>query len=194
MGPVRSGPSGLGSLVLRPVEPSDMSGLYRWATDLEDGYRWRFGGSTPSPEQFGQALWTDVLCHYVLVDEGAAALRSDPKAYVACYGANLKNGYAYIGVQGPRVDGVSLAPMVGILQLIEHVFNSWPFRKLYAEVPEFNVESLKSALDLMRVEGRLTDHVWARGRFWDELIVVLERDVWLREIRPRFTKVLRSNS
>ena len=55
----------------------------------------------------------------------------------------------------------------------------WPFRKLYAEVAGFNYAQFASAVPLIFTEeGRLTDHDFYQGRYWDKHVLALSRDRW----------------
>jgi len=44
-------------VAIRPVFPADGGFLYAIATAPETAYKWRFRGSSPSPEQFSGQLW-----------------------------------------------------------------------------------------------------------------------------------------
>ena len=66
-----------------------------------------------------------------------------------------------------------------MLLLADHLFAHWTFRKLYGETLEFNLANLGGVLGpLLTEEGRLRQHAFAGGRYWDLVHLALYRDVW----------------
>jgi RimJ/RimL family protein N-acetyltransferase len=69
--------------------------------------------------------------------------------------------------------------MMGCALFFDYVFACWPFRKLYLELPEYNVPQVRSGIGTyFRLEGRLRAHSYLTGRYSDELILALYRDDW----------------
>jgi hypothetical protein len=146
-----------------------------------------FRGATPSPEQFATALWSNVLCQFVAEERTSR----QPHGLVVCYNANHQDGHAYFAVLGNHDRPTGGGAMVGLLRLINHVFNNWAFRKLYAEIPEFNLAEFGGSLRKhLCVEGRLVEHISHGDRYWDQVIVSLSRDEWASRVRPRFARLL----
>jgi RimJ/RimL family protein N-acetyltransferase len=166
---------------LRPVRSVDYE-LIR-AAELSDdlAVRWRHRGATPSPEQFAQRLWAGVLAQYLVVahhDEHVVGL-------VTAYDADMTSGTVWVGFV--RFDSSGHSPLMveGIVLLVDHLFEHWPFRKLYGETVDFNLAGLRNPLARLLVqEGRLREHVYAAGRYWDLHHLALYRSTWL-EWRPR---------
>lgn len=173
---------------LVPVTPNHYPMLYEWSTAPAASFRWRFHGGTPSPEQFNEALWSGVLCQFVVSDERSAA-----HGLVVCYGADHTNGHAYVGVLGNVHKRVGAAAMVGFIQLLEHVFTHWSFRKLYVDVAEYNLSEFHHALQRhMNLEATLSDYLFHGGRYWDQLTYSLGREHYFESVRPRFLPILNS--
>jgi hypothetical protein len=81
--------------------------------------------------------------------------------------------------------------MVGFLQLIDHVFKHWSFRKLYCDIPGYNADQFSGVLRRhLVIEGTLRNHLFYDGEFWDRLTCAIYRDSWIDDIRPRFNKLL----
>lgn len=79
--------------------------------------------------------------------------------------------------------GIALEP---VRLFVDYLFDVWPFRKLYFELPEFNYQQFSSVAEgPLRVEGRLVDHDYFGGRYWDRLILAVHRghpgDRWGRQ-------------
>jgi RimJ/RimL family protein N-acetyltransferase len=164
-------------MLLRPVETTDLPDIYRAATDPEHSFRWRYRGSTPSFAQFSSQLFEGVLAQFMVVDHDGRT-----HGLVCGYNAHLDSKFAYIAFlrTGPSQGAGEM--MVGVTLLIDHLFSNWDFRKLYAEVPEFNAAGMFSEDSrAVRVEGRLVGHMFHAGRWWDQLIVALWREDWVQE-------------
>jgi RimJ/RimL family protein N-acetyltransferase/acyl carrier protein len=165
-------------LRLMPVLPASTPFLYELAVTPEIGFRWRYRGSVPSYPQFEQELWQGVLTQFVIesIETGR------PVGHAICYNPEFALGYAYVGA-AVSADYTGSGLAVEALDLfVRYVFDIWPFRKLYFEVPEFNypqfsgADRKKSAGGALELEGRLRRHDFYRGRYWDRLILAVYRD------------------
>ncbi len=160
-------------VVLRPVTPDDYGIIQR--AELSDALiqRWRYRGSTPSPEQWAGTLWNGTLAQFIVV----AKSRNEPVGLVVVYRPMFQHGYAYFGAV--RFGETDLSPVMlsGIVLFLVFAFRTWNLRKLYMEIPEYNVAQFESAIDrFMSIEGRLRDHSYYDGHYWDELFVAIYRD------------------
>ena len=165
-------------VLLRLIIPEDYRFLRVAELSGDLGVRWRFRGSTASPEQWSQSLWQSTLAQYLVV-------RTDdptPLGLVAAYRANFQDGHAYLAAE--TFGGRRPAPVMlfGVALFIDYLFACWNFHKLYLEVVEYNMDQFESGIGrLFDVEGRLRHHVWYDGRRWDQLLLALYRDTWRRE-------------
>lgn len=161
---------------LRVVSPNDYGILYDLLVgDPSTAFRWRLRGATPSPEQFTQLLWDGVLAQYAL-----CALDSDePIGLVCCYAPEFRHSYARIAaVVRPQLQKQGW-PLEGVVRFVDLCFRLWPFRKLYLESLEFNLEQFGDGLAPWVVEeGRLRGHEWHDGQFWDMVYLALYRSTW----------------
>lgn len=177
----RHGEAAASRVRLRPLADSDLAALYEASTAPERGFRWRYRGTTPSLAEFHAQLFEGVLCQFIVetvADRVAHGL-------VCAYNAQFDQRFAYVAFVrfGPvRGRGEVLE---GMMSFIEFLFRTWDLKKLYAEVPEFNAQGM---FDLesrsVRVEGRLVDHCFHDGRWWDQLIVAVWREDWTALTRP----------
>lgn len=159
-----------GAVEMRPVGPSQMAFLYQLAVDERTAFRWRFRLETPTEETFARTLWPGVLVQFCvhLVTTG------EPIGLVTCYGADMANGHANVGgIFAPNIHGTGLA-ISAVHLFIEYIFKGWAFRKLYFEVPEFNYLQFASGEGkLFQLEGRLREHDYYDGRYWDRLFLAV---------------------
>ncbi|WP_163549213.1 phosphopantetheine-binding protein [Candidatus Frankia nodulisporulans] len=160
-------------LRLMPVLPSSTPFLYELAVTPDVGFRWRYRGSVPSYPQFEQELWQGVLTQFVIesVETGR------PVGHAICYNPEFTLGFAYVGA-AVSADYTGSGLAVEALNLfVRYIFDIWPFRKLYFELPEFNypqfsgADRANAAGGALELEGRLRGHDYYHGRYWDRLIL-----------------------
>lgn len=163
---------------LRPVLSADYAAIRAAELTGELAVRWRFRGSTPSPERWAQGLWQSVLAQYVI------ARQSDnrPLGLAMTYGANFQDGHAHLAVESFPPQERAPHMMLGGALFVEYVFTCWNFHKLYLELPEYNLSQIASGLNrLFVIEARKREHLYYGGRRWDELTLALYRDTWMQQ-------------
>ena len=74
---------------------------------------------------------------------------------------------------------------------IDYAFETWPWRKLYLEVPEYNLELFRSGLDryFVRDKGVLREHVYLDGRYWDVHVLAITREMWATWAVPSLARL-----
>ena len=157
---------------LIPVTAEHFDFLYRLTIDEEAGPRWWGRGAVPDAKQFANDLWKGTFCQFVLLTSSGI-----PIGHVVAYDADMINGWAYIG--GAFVSQVRnrLFAIDGFYAFVDYLFSNWNFRKLYMELPEYNLGQVESQLDnIAKVEARLKQDVYFGCRYCDRLIVALYRD------------------
>lgn len=145
----------------------------------ENPLRWRYRGATPSPEQFVRQLWDGVLIQYVV----QGRQRPELLGTVGLYNANFASGYAYAyAIAAP--DRVRTGKVIeGLLLMLEYAFRVWQFRKIYFELPEYNLHQFGSAVGrYITEEARLIDHEVIAGRSWDLLTFALYSETWDKSV------------
>ena len=174
-------------VLLRPVDSSDYQRLRQLELSSPLAARWRFHGSTPSPDDYARTLWSGVLAQYIIVDRASNV----GLGLCSCYGADLANGHAKFAATRFDPDDRAAAFMEGLALFTDSLFRSFPLRKLYLEIPAFNLDTVRSAIGRMLAEeGVLREHVYFDGRYWDQHILALTRESF-EDVSARF---LRSGS
>lgn len=158
---------------LRPVFRGDYDLFYAVDASPQDGPMFRNRGIAVPPEEYGHSLWAGVLAQFVVCRKTT----KDVVGLTTAYGADFRNGHCRVaGLILPKYRGLAW-PMEGFLTFHRWLFEVFPFRKLYGEVPEFNLPQIGRALGRGVVEeGRLKEHEYYRGRYWDLVTVALYRD------------------
>lgn len=173
---------------LRSLTPDDMNWLYAFSVLPEMGYRWRGVPGTMDPAQFSHQVSRGIEVQ--LVVEG---MRNRQRVGVTlAYNADFKNRTAYIAAAfDPIVHGRGWH-LEGVDLFIRYCFEAYDFRKLYAEVLDFNLPLFASVLGARaREEGRLRDHWWVGGRYWDVSIISFAHDDWQEGWGSRIREVVR---
>lgn len=173
----------VGSTVeLVPVTEADYPGLRKLELGDSMLHHWRYGAYTPSPDRYAAILWEGVHSQYVVSEPGAKRALG----LVMLYDVDMVHGWGYIGA-ARFASGVaaSVRFMEGLGLFIDLSFRLVPLRKLYLDVPEFNVSTFESAIGKVLVEeGRLKAHRFYDGRYWDNLLLAMYRSEW-GEFRAR---------
>jgi RimJ/RimL family protein N-acetyltransferase len=172
-----TGPPRTGRWVsLVPIAPQYMTFLYQLATNEENGFRWLLAGMVPPAEMFEQNLWKGVLTQFVVIVRSSSA----PIGIVVAYNAEMNHGFAYLGADfAPNVQGIGIA-IEAVELFVDYTFATYDLRKLYLEVPEYNLPSMAHGIGgLLKEEGVLRDHTYFRGQYWDRHNLALYRDEFL---------------
>lgn len=160
---------------LRPLAQTDYGYFYDLSLSAQNNARWRYRGSTPSPERFVTDLWSGVQAQFV-IETPPPRKRA---GLVVAYNADLANGTVYLATLIDNEYHRKVWPLEGILLFVEYLFQNWNFRKIYAETPEFSASQFSSgAGSLFEEEGRLRQHQYFKGRYWDFIIYALARELW----------------
>jgi RimJ/RimL family protein N-acetyltransferase len=163
-------------VALRPLTAQDYDFVYSISTAPENLVRWRFRGSTPSPEAFIQSLWQGVMAQFMITrpDDGA------PVGLIYCYNTDPRSQTTHIAIiiapeyerQGWVMDAFTL--------FIGYLFETWNLRKVYYETIEFNYAQFASgAGSHFHVEGCFKDHEFHAGQYWHIYTLAFYREEWL---------------
>lgn len=146
--------------------------------------QYRQRGLTLSPEQYHASLWSGVLTQHVIAVEATG----EPRGLLCCYGADFRDGHAYLAVILAEEVRMTGQPVALLIEFIDELFAEFGFRKLYAEVDEHNLDQFPSMMtrSAFELEGRLSSHTLHGGRYWDRLHFGLHADRWA-QFRRRFT-------
>ncbi len=151
---------------------------YDFVFDLEvmgpAASRYRFRGTTPSPERFPELMWAGVYLQYVILWRRTGARIGT----VMCYGADFRNRHARIA--GALVaDPPSPYALEGFALFLDHLFRECDLRKVYGDTLEPNAQATWSAVGaIVHEEGRLRDHEFFNGRYRDLLMLAIYREEW----------------
>lgn len=160
------------NIILRPISKADYDFIYDCQTDLRNLHLW----------------WEekDLLTYEAFVDDFQKKLRrfihtfciaeykGTPIGFIYNYNTNFVDQYTYICVYlKPEATAQGLGKIVAY-QFGQFLYKQYGFRKVYAEIKGYNEPSLKIVKrNGFEEEGRLKNHCWFDGRFWDMYIYAL---------------------
>ena len=91
---------------------------------------------------------------------------------VSAFRPDFQDGHVRLAAMA--FDPTTRSPLMplGVGLFIEYVFRCWNFRKIYMDVAEYNFPQMSSGLArIFTLEGRLRDHYYLDGRYWDNLVL-----------------------
>lgn len=148
---------------LRPLRRADFADLYQAALDPGSSYRWRYRGNTPWLQDFERSLFVGTLCVLAVESNTDRQLVGT----VFSYDANHSDGHSWIAFQRSSAANASGLMYEAMFLFVDYLFATWPLRKLYAEIPDYNLANiLPSEASFAHEEGRLKDHTFHGGRWW----------------------------
>jgi RimJ/RimL family protein N-acetyltransferase len=172
---------------LRPLNREDISFVYSLAIDENTGFRWRYAGAVPPFDVFSQNLWNGISAQFIVRER----IKNQPIGLVQLYNVDHIQQFGYLAAAFVEsVQGAGIA-MEGIISFTSYVFTTWCIRKLYLDMPEYNVPQVASMAKNgpAKLEGRFRQHSFYRGRWWDRLMFAVFREEfeeWREQLQ--FTK------
>ena len=157
---------------LDPVTPEDVPFLYSLAAQPETSFRWRYRGAPPAIDRFVNDMWQQVLVQYV-----ARRVTDNRQAgHVIAYAAEASMHHCYVAAAfSPPFTNTGAAAQVVALT-VRYLFHTFPLQKIYLEVPGFNYQQIASGEGrFFTVEGRLRNHAYYAGRYWDQYLCAVYR-------------------
>jgi len=160
---------------LKPLDAGDYPFLIALQTAPENLIRWRYRGTTPSPEHILQTLWQGVLAQFLIVRTDT----KEPLGLVVGYNAEFRHNYIYLAmIVTPDCELRGWTFEANAL-FISYLFETFAFQKIYLDVIEFNYRRLASGAEtLFHVEGCLIDHEYHLGRRWHLYTLAIYRHEW----------------
>jgi hypothetical protein len=161
---------------LRPVEQLDYPHLRRAELSEQLAFRWRHRGVHLPPESFAQSLWSGAFLNFIV----ESLVDSQPIAVISAYSLATDSSFCYVGAARFAASSAVASPTVGGIGLaFQYLFKGWPLRKIYLETPDYNLHQFDGAMGwLLREEGRLVEHEYHDGRYWDHVTLALWRSDW----------------
>lgn len=172
-----------GRTTLVPLTPDFYQFITRMLLEAPHLHLWRYRGRTPSPDEIVRDLWNGVLAQFVVV----SADTGRPVGLVVAYNADLHSGTVYlaaIGGSDAKNGGIVLH---GFGLFLGYLFGTFRLRKAYIEVAEYTLPQFGNQLGrFFHLEGRLREHEYLAGRYWDHLQWSITREQWSETIGPLY--------
>lgn len=162
---------------LRPICLEDIPALYNASLSPSSANRWRYRGRTVSPESFAIELWSGVLCQFTVADNDT----SKTLGLVVAYNADLSNGHCYFGLQRVATREVPGGMVEGCAAFVSYIFENFPFRQIYCEIPTHNQALGRSLADLKIAQeiACYPDHHFGAMGYEDLRVYLIRRQVWI---------------
>jgi RimJ/RimL family protein N-acetyltransferase len=158
---------------LVPLAPDHYEFVYGLLVEDPAAFHSLFPAGVPSRNAFGDRIDQAVLCCFVVV-----GTKSDRPLGVAClYQWSAQDQVAHVFV---TMTGAARGTGMGIeaaCLFVAYVFAAYNVRKLYVAAAGWQLAAVRSAVGgLLEEEGRLRDHRYRAGCWYDEHILSVRRD------------------
>ncbi len=166
------------SVELTQLVPESYRRLFDICSAPEVRDRWEPSAFGTSYEAWVARLWDSVFCQYAIqVHSSQWAV----DGLVRCSRPNFRHQTGQVSVVIAPQYFKTGHGIEAIVLFIDHLFNRFAFRKLYAESLAYNYSLFESGAGrLFEVEGVLRDHETHRGALHDMYILGFERQNWAR--------------
>jgi len=167
-----------------------MGFLHHLATSERTGFRWGIVGTIVPTESFAESIWNGIWCQFIVANR----VTNEPLGIVMGYRPNFNDGHASVAqVMVDEAQGSGLG-IEGLGLFVNLLFQSFNLRKLYFEVLEYNISRFRDTVGTwLKEEGRLKDHSYFAGRWWDQSILALYRDDFNQKAQPLLQAIQRQS-
>jgi len=161
---------------LRPISRDDVPTLFKWHSDLSNLHLWSSDRRLYSAENFNSGYPNFVSGAIVVLISDSAGL---PIGFIRAFDLNFSDGWLKLTVVVNDVANRRLEALEATALFIDYMFSSFPLRKIYSGVPEYDVDTLAflERAGFVR-EGRDVDYIWHGDKFWDVVQLSLFRSAW----------------
>ena len=163
------------SVLLRLPQPNDAEDLESLLTTPSIHARWRLRSTSARPGTASASLNDSQLTKLIVDVKG-----NEVAGFATLFNVDWSMGFGFLGiVVKERYQGSSIAGQ-GLVLFLEDVFDRWPLRKLYAEVPAYNAPTISSATRrLAKREAVIRNREEYGSRLWDVEIWAIYREDFL---------------
>ena len=173
-------------IALRQVTEDDMPFLFRLFADPERCHLWMCGRRVYDERGFHQA-WsgctTDLMAAKFIVESGGR-----PVGLVFDYDRMLEDQYTKVTALLEEESTGHGGGVIATALLVGWLFQSFPFRKIYMDVYDYNRTVVRMLRKLgLAEEGLLKGNRFWNGTWWDLHMFALYREAWPK-VRDRLLR------
>jgi RimJ/RimL family protein N-acetyltransferase len=165
-----------GRVALRPASKDHFDYLYRWRNDPQYLESCSVRRYPVSREEFDEEMRGDFQrdrhLQFIIYNKAG----DHPMGTIFSYNFNLVDGHVFLTTYLEEEFQNMGFGVDAFLTLCKFLFDSYPIRKIYVEVYEYNSNSLGSLSKFFSEEGRFKKHRYLKGEYWDLLRLTFWRD------------------
>lgn len=165
------------TVTLRAISRDDMLTLFRWRTDTSELHLLSSSKRIPLFEEFAAEMKRTLpqSITFLVIDKEDG----QPIGYVQAYNLNMEAGWCFSTAYFEKPYRGTSQSTEAFVALLDYLFRYFDLRKVYTEVSEFNLDSMKfiEAGGFVE-EGRFREHVWFDGKYWDSILFAVYQEVW----------------
>lgn len=166
-------------LLLRPFLNEDLSIVFGWRSKVSDLFLWYQRPEILSFDEFCAdfaGFRRNIIHVLMMITLGP---NQNAIGMVYSYKADYINGHAFLCTYLDENYRQSLYGGEATLLFLEYLFGYFSFRKVYAEIYDYNSVSLSNSIKGGFVEeGRYKSHKWYKNAYRDMIILALYREAF----------------
>jgi len=153
-------------LHLSPAQEDDYPALYEWFSDMSELHLWTNARQPVSFEDFVSDTKSRMRTSLIMVIRETQS--GVPIGIFQLYDIAAADGTAAFLIYIAKPWRSAGYGQLATHEILSYVFRSYPLRKIYADVYEFNkLSALLLLAGGFHEVGRLKQHLWWRDRYWD---------------------------
>ena len=165
------------TVVLRPPSRDDLLTFFAWRADASRPHLLSQSRRIPTYEEFVGEMERQQRQSIMLVVLDKETNR--PIGFVQAYTLNLEAGWCLATVYTEPDYRQATQSTEAYICLLDFVFRRYGLRKVYVDVYEFDLDSMKLLIAGGFVEeGRFHEHAWFDGRYWDVVRLAVYQAGW----------------
>ena len=181
-------------IYLKAVSDEDMPYLYSKECDLEEKHLWSESRVVPVAFEYKDEFW-DRLKHFYHTFLMIYSKKEDkPIGFLFSYNFNTNDRITYATIYVEKEYRRTYAAAVAGTLFCDYLFSFYDLRKIYAIVYDYNDASKDFLTHGGFVEeGRLKEHRYYNGRYYDMLTLALYRDKFYEKM-AKLIKAIKKNN
>lgn len=179
-------------VLIREVLPEDVEWLFHVEVVSNQLATWRLRGATPSRRVYEQTLMAGDAEHFIVEVRSSLINGAARVGIVSLYNHNHRDRHCFLSFASVGSSAQKRMALVGCLRVIDWAMSAASgMRKLYLEVPAYNLEQIASGVGrMLRQEAVLRERQFFQGKYHDVYILSISNGEWHAR-RPSLVALLR---
>lgn len=182
-------------IYLKAVSDEDLSYLYSKECDLEEKHLWSESRCIPIAFEYKNEFWDRLKNFYHTFFMIYTKKENKPIGFLFSYQFNTNDRICYTTIYVEKEYRKTRVAAVAGTMFCDYLFSFYDLRKIYAIVYDYNNASKDFLTHAgFSEEGRLKEHRYYSGKYYDMLTLALYRDTFYEKMKKVITSIKKSNA